>query len=207
MAGPPSTLTKAFPIPLPRAPIHLTEVPVKVNETVAPATVDSTAVPPLHPAMELRKSRCVHPAVMLTVASDSSKRTVAGGSVVPPPEGVPPLEGLPVVGGLAAGELSPLGVPGLPAVGVPGLPPVVVVEVLPPLELSSPPPPPHEISIPASSKKLTRVKQRFIDTLSVRIERSVWDTNVSSSRGDNDPDESDYRGGSVISVFSCPFRH
>src|SRR5512145_2924178 len=156
LAGPPSTLTEAIPIPLPRLPIHRTEVPVKVNETVAPTTVDCTAAPPLHPPWGLL---CIHPALRLTAAaSDSSKRAVAGAVVVPPP-----------LGGLPAGGL-PLGVPGLPPLGVPGLPAVVVVGLVPPL-VPSPPPPPHEISMAASNRTPTRSMQRFIHNLSVGI---VW---------------------------------
>src|SRR5438132_7228617 len=49
LAGPPSTLTRAIPIALPRLPSHLTEVPVQVTEAVVPATPDCTAFPPLQP--------------------------------------------------------------------------------------------------------------------------------------------------------------
>src|SRR5687768_3374203 len=93
VAGPPSTLNRAIPPSLPRLPIHLTEVPVKVNEAVAPAAVDCRAAPALHPQ---RDSLGVHPALKLTAASDSSTRAPADGSVtVLPPLSFPPLPPLP----------------------------------------------------------------------------------------------------------------
>src|SRR5262249_30316966 len=51
-AWPPSTLTKAIPPFLPRMLSHLTEVPVKVNEAVAPGWLDSLAAPPVQPTTE-----------------------------------------------------------------------------------------------------------------------------------------------------------
>ena len=50
-------------IHLPRVPIHRTEVPVKVNEAVAPATLACMAEPPLQP---LRASARVHAPVLPT---------------------------------------------------------------------------------------------------------------------------------------------
>src|SRR3954468_1825655 len=93
LALPPSTLTSAIPLSLFRAPIHLTEVPVKVNVAVAPAE-DCMAVPALHPKLG---SVGVHAPLKLTAASDSSKRpgvaTLAGlfGGLPPLLGGVPAL--------------------------------------------------------------------------------------------------------------------
>jgi hypothetical protein len=75
LPGPPSTLTRAIPPFSLRAPIHLTEVPVKVNVAVAPTAVDCMAVPPLHAK---RSSVGVHAPLKLTAASDSSKRPRRG---------------------------------------------------------------------------------------------------------------------------------
>src|SRR4030095_16909153 len=92
---PPSTLTKAFPRSLPRLASHLTEVPTNLNVAVAPATVDCTALPLLHPACG---SLGPHPALKLTAALSSSKRptTEGGGVGLPPPGGG---VGLPPSGG------------------------------------------------------------------------------------------------------------
>jgi hypothetical protein len=82
---PPSIFTKAIPLLGLRLPIHVTDVPVKVNEASAPVTVDCLAAPPLHPKLE---SLAVQPALKLTAAFDSSKRPAADGGEPPPP---PPL--------------------------------------------------------------------------------------------------------------------
>src|SRR5688572_31754739 len=85
LAGPPSILTRALPIALPRRPIHRTEVPVKLSVAVAPTTLVCTAAPPLQPQ---RASAAVHPLLKAsTVVSDSSTREPAGadGPVLPPP--------------------------------------------------------------------------------------------------------------------------
>src|SRR5689334_17496912 len=82
-AGPPSTLTVAIPIVLPRVPIQRMEVPVKVMEAVAPAVDDCMAEPPLHPQLE---SPLVHGPLKLTPL-DSSTRFGSegmGGAMGPP---------------------------------------------------------------------------------------------------------------------------
>src|SRR5688572_5232666 len=107
LAGPPSTLTLAYPISLPRALIHLTEVPVNLNVAVAPATEDCTPLPPLYPPRELV---LVHPPLKVTAGSDSCTQ-------VPGPGSVPLLP--PLVGGVSPGVPPP---PGLPPVTPPPLP-------------------------------------------------------------------------------------
>ena len=216
LAGPPSTLTKAIPPSLLRLPIHLTEVPLKVNEAVAPATVDCIAAPPLHPKRELLR---VHPALKLTAASDSSTRAPADGISSPPP-----LPGPPPVGG---GGVPPPGVPGVPPVGGGGFRRPAYRECrrwgagefrrpayreyrrwgagefrclvyrdtplgvpgLPPLVLSPPSPPP-----PGNQHAR---EQQDTDARHVALHEkplcnslgSVWDPNVSRWRGADDPDE------------------
>jgi hypothetical protein len=103
-------LTRAIPEFLPRMPSHLTEVPVKVNEAVAPATSDCTAAPPLHPK---RGSAFVHLLSKLTATLDSSIRAPATAGVLSLP--VPPssMEASP----------SPLSTEARPAVLSPSPPP------------------------------------------------------------------------------------
>jgi hypothetical protein len=170
--GPPSTLTSAIPFFLPRLASHLTEVPLKVNDAVAPGVEDCTAAPPLHPKPESLVVVLVHPALRVTAVLDSSKCAAAEGGVLPPPlgggGGLPPLGGgggLPPLGG--GGGLPPLGggggLPPLggggglppPGGGVLALPALGVPEPSPPLGVS-PLPPPHEISMAASNKTPTR---------------------------------------------------
>src|SRR5688500_20265322 len=97
VAGPPSTLTRASPS-LPRALIHLTDVPVNLNVAVAPAMVDSTAVPPLNPQVGFV---AVHWPLKVTAGSDSwtcgpagsdalELGPGAGGGVAPPVRPPPP---------------------------------------------------------------------------------------------------------------------
>jgi hypothetical protein len=65
-------------MPRPRLPIHLTEFPMKVIEAVAPAVLDCTAEPPLHPQLE---SLRVHAPLKVTAVSVSSTRIPAVGNV------------------------------------------------------------------------------------------------------------------------------
>src|SRR6185437_5133867 len=74
--GPPSTLTVASPMLLPRLPIHRIEVPTKLIVAVAPAAVDCMAELPLHPEPE---SLFVHAPPNVTAGSDSSTRMPAVG--------------------------------------------------------------------------------------------------------------------------------
>src|SRR5689334_1815217 len=92
-ASPPSTLTKAIPPFLPRMLSHLTEVPVKVNEAVAPGWVDSLAVPPVQPTTESKvdplqpalERLCVQSPLKVTnCVFDSSIRAPADGNVPVP---------------------------------------------------------------------------------------------------------------------------
>src|SRR3954468_14177784 len=82
-------LTVAMPMPRPRLPIQRTDVPLKVNEAVAPVELDCMAEPPLQPE---RESLRVHAPLKVTKASDSSTRMPAVGTEtvgVPPPDGAP----------------------------------------------------------------------------------------------------------------------
>src|SRR5205814_2300156 len=71
----PSRNTRAIPACGPRKPIQLTDVPVKVSVALAPAVVETAAIPPLHSADGLPNQ----PAVYATDGSVSSKRTNGGG--------------------------------------------------------------------------------------------------------------------------------
>jgi hypothetical protein len=64
-------------MPRPRLPIHLTELPMKTIEAVAPAVLDCTAEPPLHPQAE---SLRVHAPLKVTAVSESSTRIPAVGN-------------------------------------------------------------------------------------------------------------------------------
>src|SRR6266704_730312 len=67
----PSTDTRAIPAWVPRAPIQVTEGPVKVNVACAPGVVETAAVPALHDLL----ASDAHPEVKVTDESVSSKRT------------------------------------------------------------------------------------------------------------------------------------
>src|SRR6266571_327993 len=67
----PSRNTSAIPVCVPRAPIQVTEGPVKVNVACAPGVVETAAVPALHDLL----ASDAHPEVKVTDESVSSKRT------------------------------------------------------------------------------------------------------------------------------------
>src|SRR6266702_1817258 len=66
----PSRDTRAIPACVPRAPIQLTEVPVKVKVACAPGAGETAAVPPLQDLL----ASDAHPEVKITDESVSSKR-------------------------------------------------------------------------------------------------------------------------------------
>src|SRR4051812_15685133 len=82
LVGPPSTLTSAMPIALPRLPSHRMDVPLKLTVAFAPALVACMAAPPLQPQAE---SLGVHGPVNVTAALDSSTRAPMPASEPPPP--------------------------------------------------------------------------------------------------------------------------
>src|SRR5262249_16697008 len=134
-AAPPSTLTKAIPPFLPRMLSHLTEVPVNVNEAVAPGSLDSLAAPPVQPTPESKVDPLrpawgslpfQSPLKVPNCVFDSSIRAPA------------PFAG----GGLTAGD-------GLAAGGV--------------LAPGPPPPPPQETSMAAANQAPAYLMQRFMD--------------------------------------------
>jgi hypothetical protein len=108
-------------------PSHLTEVPMKVNEALAPATLDCMAAPPLHPK---RRSASVHLLSKVTAAWDSSIRAPAS-AYVAPLLSLPPLLSSPAPPGVAP-------VPSPAAEGLRGASPPS-------------PPPPQEITRAASN--------------------------------------------------------
>src|SRR3954469_7497194 len=67
--GAPSTLSIAIPMSLPRAPNHVTDVPLKASKARAPAAVDCRAEPPLQPSSALVGAQSP---VKVPAGSDSS---------------------------------------------------------------------------------------------------------------------------------------